>query len=231
MAAVVATHLPFTMGTDFVEQKVFARHQPAHGRVVCRLAGYRRHRLEVSHGFEPGLDVHGAGLAIRADTIPVMEPVGHIARLLDLGHHQPGPDRMHRAGGNEDTVAAVWLEGMKDVATAAGAQGGGQLVAGGAGAEAGIDAAARHGVEDVPRLGLAAVGRSEPTGPGIVGMDLHRKVVTGIEKLKEQRKCRQRGVATEEFRAAGADKVAERGAGERTGRDHALVGAAVDQFP
>jgi hypothetical protein len=38
-------------------------------------------------------------------------------------------------------------------------------------------------------------------------------------------------VTTEEFRAAGADKVAERGASEWTGRDHALVGAAVNQFP
>jgi hypothetical protein len=62
-------------------------------------------------------------------------------------------------------------------------------------------------------------------------MDLHGQVTAGVEKLEEQREGRPRRVAAEEFVAPLPHERAERRAGEQPGRDHALVGAAVDEFP
>jgi acetyl esterase/lipase len=53
-----------------------------------------------------GLDVQWPRLAVRTRAVPVEEPVGDVARLLNLRHEQPGADRMHVEHGDEQRIAA-----------------------------------------------------------------------------------------------------------------------------
>ena len=46
-----------------------------------------------------------AGASFCVDPPPVVDPVGRVRALLDLGQHDPLQDRVHRPGGNEHGVA------------------------------------------------------------------------------------------------------------------------------
>src|SRR5262245_52120676 len=59
------------------------------------------------------LDVQRAGLAVRAGAAPVVQSISGVAGLLDLGDEQAGAESVNRAGGNENAVAGLGLEGMQ----------------------------------------------------------------------------------------------------------------------
>ena len=56
--------------------------------------------------------------------------------------------------------------------------------------QAGVDRAARLGGQDDPGLGLAQVGRIEPGGLGVVGMDLDGERPGRVEEFHQQREMR-----------------------------------------
>lgn len=59
--------------------------------------------VEVDHG-QRFLNVELSWFAVRSDSIPVVQAVGRIARLLDFCNHQAGADSVHGAGGDQQTV-------------------------------------------------------------------------------------------------------------------------------
>src|SRR5438874_1193440 len=123
-----------------------------------------------------------AGLAVRAGAAPVIQSIGRVAGLLDLGDEQAGAESVDRAGGNENAVAGLWLEGMEAIFEGAVVQRSSQRGFVAAFFQTGVDAAARLGIEDNPGFGLAEVGRREFGSRGVVGMDLHRKVALAVEE-------------------------------------------------
>ncbi len=81
---------------------------------------------------------------------------------------------MNGAGWYEDAVARRGLEGVQAIRASSFADGRRQLGAIDARLQSCIDHAARLGFDNNPGLGLAGVGRIEPGGAGVVGMDLDR---------------------------------------------------------
>ena len=75
------------------------------GRSVgCGRCGCDRPAAEVD-GLQALLDVQRPRPAVRPDAVPIEQPVGDVARLLDFGHQQAGAQGVDRAGGQEDAVA------------------------------------------------------------------------------------------------------------------------------
>src|SRR5687767_10297548 len=69
-----------------------------------------------------------------------------------------------------------------------------------------IDHAAGLGGDDNPSLGFAKVGRREQGRLLIVGVDLNRQHVTGVEKFEKERKARLGMVSAKEFAAVIVDE-------------------------
>ena len=231
VACIVAPHPPLALRHHLVERKIIAAHEPPRYGIRC---GYRRDwldRAEPCDGIEPGLDVQWPRLAVRTRAVPVEEPVGDVARLLNLRHEQPGADRMHGAGGDEDTVAAPRLERVQHLRAAARTNRRLQFRLAHALVQARIDPAAGRGIDHIPGLGLATIGGREPCGPGVVGMHLHGKVPLRIEKLEEQWERPVPRMPSEQVDGPVADEPAERRAGQRPGGNDALIGAVIDDFP
>ena len=138
---------------------------------------------------------------------------------------------MNGSGGNEETIARLGLEVVQQLLARPLANGVGQLPAIDARPEPRVDRAAGIGGQDVPGLGLAQVGRIQPCGLFVVGMDLNRERLGGVEELHQERKTRLRMVAAEKFRPALANQFAQRRAGQRPLVDDALVRAVIADFP
>ena len=111
------------------------------------------------------------------------------------------------------------------------ADGIGQLLTIDARPEPRVDHAAGIGGEDVPGLGLAQVGRIQPCGLFVVGMDLNRERLSGVEELDQEGKTRLRVVAAEKFRTAPANQFAQGRTGQRPLVDDALIRAVIADFP
>src|SRR5690606_27682575 len=97
---------------------------------------------------------------------------------------------MDRPRLNQQAVTWSWFELMKEFRASPVADGGGKLFRSNSGLESRVDLAPRLGLEHHPRLGLPQIGRGEPCGLGIVGVNLNAKGQLGIEELEQQRKPR-----------------------------------------
>ena len=228
---------------DVVEVEVAAAHQlralrGADGRRIHprrHEAGgsHRRHRALVPvNARQRLLDVQRPALALGVATVPVEEAEGGVAGLLDLGDQHATADRVDRARGQEDAIAGPRLEAVQAVRDRAP----GQRVAQGrlidAGQQAGPDPAAGPGVEDKPGFSLAALARPQAADRLLVGVDLHRQPVVGVEELDQPGEGRipRRG-RPEQGRAPALHERAELRAGVRAGRDHAAVQGVVAYVP
>jgi hypothetical protein len=79
-----------------------------------------------------------------------------------------------------------------------------------------IETRAWFGIDDVPRLGFSTFIGSERR-VGIVGVDLHRKIVRGVEDLDEERGRPERTLRTEQSdRVRAEDLVEDRSVDEST---------------
>jgi hypothetical protein len=76
---------------------------------------------------------------------------------------------------------------LQDVGQPACVEGSLHRLSSSAGLDARPDEAPRVSIENDPRFTLE-IGTFMGIGPGLIGMDLHREVLAGIEKLDEQRK-------------------------------------------
>ena len=176
-------------------------------------------------------DVQRARFSLGVDPIEIEQPKGRVARLLDFGDHQPGPQGVYGAGLDEHAIAHTRLELVETLLARARRQGGAQSVAGHARLEPGVDLAARIGGQHDPGFGLAQVGRVELGGLLVVGMHLHRERAVAVEEFQQQRKLPYRVVPAKQFRPVLDDQLVQRQTARRTGGHNTLVVAMVDHFP
>ena len=172
------------------EGEIGAAGQPLAGPAGDRLGGGRdrvdRAGVEVGR-FQRLGQVERPGLAVGADAAPVVDPEGGVGHLLDLGQHHPRADRVDRPGRDQDAVARPGREAVQqrlDRRPAASAAA--NVVPGDARPQPGVDQAARLGVDDHPGLGLAVVVGQAPAAL-VVGVDLDREDLLGVEELDQQR--------------------------------------------
>ena len=138
---------------------------------------------------------------------------------------------MNRPGRDEDAVASFRLDDMEDLLAAPFTERGGERFTIDPGLQPRPQPAPRRRVDHIPGLGLSLVGRVEPRGPVVVGVDLDREIATGVEKLEEERKRRQPCMPAEERPPLLRHEIAEGPAGKRPGGHDTLVVAPVDHLP
>ena len=95
------------------------------------------------------------GLAVGPEAVPIEQPEGGIARLLNLGHQHPAADAVDGAGRQKQAVARPGNERVQALGDRAALEVPPQLGRGGAGAEAGINPRIGLGRQDDPGFGLA----------------------------------------------------------------------------
>ena len=106
---------------------------------------------------------------------------------------------------------ALGLEPVQQRLDRAGLDRRGELAAGDARAEPGVNHAPGLGVDDDPGLGLAVVV-GQPPPAFVVGVDLDREDLVGVDELDQQRELRPRPSAGPSSSSPPvADQVAERG--------------------
>ena len=134
-------------------------------------------------GGEFGVEL--AGLAVHAGAVVVVDAVGDVAGLLDLGEEDATTDGMDTAGREVEHIAGLDLMVGEDLGDGAVFYAFLVLIGGYGLLEAGIEVGAGVGLDDVPHLGLAHLAM-DPLGHLVVGMDLDAEVATGIDELDEQ---------------------------------------------
>ena len=215
-----------------IHDELFACHQTADPGTVGRLGlhGIDRPTLEINDR-QALLDVQRTRLAVGADAVPIVEAERGIAGLLHFGDQEARTQGVNGSGGNEEAIARLGLEMVQQFLARPLANGIGQLLPIDARPEPRVDRAAGIGGQNVPGLGLAQVGRIQPCGLFVVGMDLNRERLSGVKELHQERKTRLRVVAAEKFRTALANQFAQGRAGQRPLVDDALVRAVIGRLP
>ena len=136
-------------------------------------------------------DVQLAGIAVGILAAEVVDAIGDVAGLLNLGEEVAGTNGMQTTCGQEVEVALVSLVGGYDVLhgrVAVDGLGGGQLFVvfgGDALLQTGIDLGAYIALDDIPHLGLAGTAVTLH-GQLVIGMHLHTEVLTRVDELDQQ---------------------------------------------
>ena len=147
-------------------------------------AGLNRLLVEV-HALDALLDVQRAGGAVGLLAVVVVDAVGHVAGLLGLEDHRAALDGVDGAGVDLEEVALVDGHLVEQIGPAALVDH--LLELGGVlGLLADDDGAALLAAEDVPAFLLAQRAVLVLLGVLVVGVDLDREVILGVEDLDEQ---------------------------------------------
>ena len=177
------------------------------------------------------LDVKLARFAVAVDAVPIEQPIGGVAGLLDFGDQEAGAECVDGAGFDQNAIAHAWLELMEaDFAVAAGQLALERLPVD-AGFQAGVNLASWFGGQDDPGFGFSQVGRIEFCALLVVRVDLHRQRFLAVEKFQKQRKLIARIMAAEDCAAFLRHELVQCFARERSIGDRALIGAVVDDLP
>ena len=169
------------------------------------------------------------GLPIGIDPVPVVQPEGDVARLLNLGNDQAGADGMNGSGRDENAIAGSRLECVQQFLATPGFDRFGEALPVDPLLKACVDSASLLSLDDVPGLRFAAVGWRSSGGRLIVRMDLYRENLVGIKKLEKQRKRCWLAAATKQFSWMLAEQITEALPGQGASPDHALVLATINQ--
>lgn len=231
MKPAVAANVPLSLWRHLVQKEELAGHQAGNDCVTWPVATDGNDRFEVRDGLDTSFDMKRPSLPVGPRSIPVEESVRHVARLLDLRDQQTCADGMHRASWNEYAVAGTRLERMKDGLARTRPDGCGEIVRTDAFTEPRIDPTSRDRVDDIPGFGLPAVRRIEQGRASVVGMNLDRENLVGIQKLEKQREHMGMRMIPEKGRCVLANEGAERSAGKQPLCDDTLISPAVDQLP
>ena len=129
--------------------------------------------------------VQFAGLAIHAGAVVVVDAVGDVAGLLDLGEEDATADGMDTAGREVEHITGLDLMVGEDLGDGAVFYAFLVLIGGYGLLEAGIEVGTGVGLDDVPHLRLAHLAM-DALGHLVVGMDLDAEVATGIDELDQQ---------------------------------------------
>ena len=174
----------------------------------------RAHRpLPKVDGLERLLDVQGPRLPVRPQAIPVEQPEGGVARLLDLRHQHAPAEGVNGSGGQEDAVAGLWLEGVQAVLAASLANRRHECVAIDARLQSRVDQAPWLCLQDDPGLGFSQIGWAQLCGHRIIGMHLDRQRLGRVEELQQQWEAWSGVMPSQQLAAMLADELPQRGPG------------------
>ena len=130
------------------------------------------------------LNVQLTGPAVLSDPAPVPETVGEVTGLLDFVAPDAGSQGMHCSGGDIEHISRVNLCAAQAAFQLSCIQDGPQ------GLSAGVDSVHQlspgRSVQDIPCLTLAELAFMGE-GIAVIGMDLDRERLTGVQKLQQQR--------------------------------------------
>ena len=139
----------------------------------------------VVEGLGGQFGVQFAGFAVHARAVVVVDAIGDITALLDLGEEDATTDGMDTTGREVEDIAGLDLvvgehlgDGTVFYALLVFIGGYGLL-------EAGIEVGTRVGLDDVPHLAFAHLAM-DALGHLVVRMDLDAEVTLGIDELDEQ---------------------------------------------
>ena len=200
-----------------------------HGFVVCPVVG--------QHGVVDGVlgqfGVQFAGVAVGVAAVEVVDAVGEVRGLLDLGDERPGADRVHAARGQEKDVARVYFVVGEDVGDgvvghAGGVFGGRHLLR-----ESRTEVRSFVGGHDVPHFGLA-LGLVALPSQFVVRMNLDREVLPGVDEFDEQRELLAETfevLRAQQLRPVAGDQFGQRGPGFEALGDDGFVAFHARELP
>ncbi len=192
--------------TKAVEDELVAMDEALDVGIVCHLGGDGIHwATGVIDYVQRLFDVELARLAVLINAVPVEQPVGRIAGLLDFGDQQTGAESVDGAGRNQNAVARARLKFMKTGLAVANQCFALECLPIHSGLQSGVNLAARFGGEHDPGFCFAEVRRIEPGCLFIVGVDLDRERLVAVEKFQKQWKSIARMIAAEERAAVVRD--------------------------
>ena len=189
------------------------------------------------HGVVDGLlgqlGVQFAGVAVGIAAVEVVDAVGDVRSLLDLGDEGSGADRMHAARRQEENVAWMDLVVGEDVGDgvvlyAGGVFGGRHLLR-----ESRAEVRPLVGGHDVPHLGFA-LGLVAFPGQFVVGVNLDREVLPGVDELDEQRELLAEALEILRAQQSGSvagDQFGQRGSGLGASGDDGFVAFHARELP
>ena len=114
-----------------------------------------------------------ARFAVAVDTVPIEEPIGCVAGLLNFGDQETGAERVYSSGFDQDAIAHARLELVEARFAVAASQLALEHLPVDVGLQAGVDLASWFGGQHDPSFGFSQIGRIEFCGLLVVGMDLH----------------------------------------------------------
>ena len=130
------------------------------------------------------LGMEFAGLAIHAWAVVVVDAIGDIAGLLDLGEHDAATDGMYTACREVEDIASLDLMVGKDLCDASVLNPLLIFIRGNVLLETGIEMGAFFRLDDIPHLGLAHLAMFALCHL-IIGMYLDAQVALGIDELHQ----------------------------------------------
>ena len=139
----------------------------------------------VVEGLGGQLGMELTGLAIHARAVVVVDAVGDIAGLLDLGEEDAATDGMDTTGREVEHIAGLDLMVGQDLGDGTVFYAFLVFIGGYGLFEAGIEVGAGVGLDDVPHLRLAHLAMY-PLCHLVIGMHLDAQVAPGIDELDEQ---------------------------------------------
>jgi hypothetical protein len=125
-------------------------------------------------------------LSILVDAIPIEEPKGAIAGLLDFGDNQSGTQGVNGTRRNEDAIPRLRAEDVQAFFGAALLDRGLQIRTPDSRFEAGIEDRISLRFNDIPSFGLSPIRSGHLQTIGIVWMDLNAEYSLAIEILKKK---------------------------------------------
>ena len=127
------------------------------------------------------------GLAVLSEAAVIVNSVGRVGILLNLGKKYTLANCVHCARFDEKNIALLDLNPVADIHHCVALSGFFELLNGNIAVKAENKLCVRLTVENVPRLGLSEFALN-PHCIFVVGMNLNRKISFGVDKLYKQRK-------------------------------------------
>jgi len=128
-------------------------------------------------------------LAIESVAVPVKDPIGGVAVLLNFNNQESLADRMETATRDEDALSGVGGGAMEGFLDGTVFQGFFKLLALHALLQSGVDGGTLGCVEEIPALGFGFA--SEFGCAGYRGMNLNGEPFAGIEEFDQEREARR----------------------------------------
>ncbi len=141
--------------------------------------------IKVDH-LEGLIDVEWTRLTVRIDSVPVEEPEGAIARLLNLRDDQSCAERVNCSRRNEDAIALPRLQCMKAGFCRSLFDSAPEVGPCDPRLETGVEEGSRVCFDDVPCLCLSAVWDGHLSPIDVVWMDLNAQYALAVEVLQKQ---------------------------------------------